>query len=214
MKLFYSPGACSLAPHIALEEAGADFEPVLVSLADKQNRSPEFLALNPQGRVPVIVAHGKVLTELHAILLYIYRLYPEANLMPGDPWKFAQASSLMAFLSNNVHIGFAGIWRPERFTGNTSDYPGLEQKAKLNLVEQFDMIESRLPDQGWVGGDHFSLADIDLLPFYRFGWRVGLPMPQFSRYTRIVDQASQRPAVVRVLQREGVQSLLVPAKIQ
>jgi glutathione S-transferase len=210
MKLFYSHGACSIAVHVALEEAGAAFEPVRVSLADNEQQSPGFMALNPQGRVPVLVVDGQALTELQAILMYISLLYPRAGLMPDDPWQFAQASSLMGFLASNVHIGFAGIWRPERFSADASHYAGLGQQARRNLVEYFDIVESRLPDSGWVTGDRYTLADINLLPFYRFGWRVGLTMPEFPRYTRLVELACRRPAVIRVLQREGVKSLLTP----
>jgi glutathione S-transferase len=210
MKLFYSPGACSLAAHIALEEAGVAFEPVRTALVDGDQRAPAFLARNPQGRVPVLEFDGQILTELMAILLYVDDRFGRGQLMPKDPWRRAQAASLMAFLANNVHIDFAGIWRAERFSDDAAAHPGLERQGRQNLLEHLGLIEAKLPTKGWVGGECFSLADMNLLPFYRFGWRVGLDMHGYPRYTGLVAAACQRPAVQRVLQREGVASLLMP----
>ncbi len=210
MKLFYSPGACSLAAHIALEEAGAIFEPVRTAIIDQQHRAPAFLAKNPQGRVPVLENDGQILTELTAILLYVDQRFAAAQLMPSDPWQYAQVASLMAFLTNNVHIAFAGIWRAERFSADAATHPSLERQGRQNLLEHFSWIESKLPAQGWVGGECFSLADINLLPFYRFGWRVDLDMRQYPRYTALVAAACERQAVQRVLHREGVATLLMP----
>jgi glutathione S-transferase len=213
MKLFYSPGACSLAAHIALEEVGAKFEAVLTAIGENRQRSPGFLALNPQGRVPIVIVEGCVLTELSAILLYVDRRWPEAKLMPDDPWDFARAISLMNFLASTVHIRFACIWHPERFTPIKKGYSDMELSARANLLRDFAIVESRLPNTGWVGCERFSLADMNLLPLYRWGWRVGLHMEQFARYTRLVDEASRRPAVQRVLYREGLASLLAPALV-
>ncbi len=210
MKLYYSPGACSMAARIALEEAGARYEAIRVTLAEKENRKPEFLALNPQGRVPVLSVDGTVLTELPAILTYVDRKFPEARLMPADPLHHARAMSLMAFFASSVHIGFHALWRPERFSEDQANHPSIEQTAKRALMAHFGIVESRLPDLGWVGGERFCLADINVLPMYRWGWRVGLPMQEFPRYTALVAAASTRPAVLHVLEREGIPSLLAP----
>lgn len=213
LKLFYSPGACSLAAHVALEEAGASFEAVRTVILEGGTRTPEYLALNPQGRVPVLARGTEVLTELGAILDHIDRAYPEARLMPADPWQAAQAVSLMGYLSSNLHIGFAQLWRPERFTDGEAERQALAAQARPRILEHLARVEARLPAQGWVGGERPCLADFNLLPFYRFGWRAGFDMRAYPRYSALIEAASERPAVQRALEREGLglQGLRVPA---
>lgn len=204
LQLFYSPGACSLAAHVALEEAGADFEAIRTVILDGATRTPEYLALNPQGRVPVLARDGEVLTELGAILDYLNRAYPHARLMPQDPWQASQAISLMGYLSSNLHIAFAQLWRPERFVEEAEQRAMLAAQAKPRLLEHLARVESRLPQAGWVGGERPCVADFNLLPFYRFTWRAGLDATAYPRYTALITAASERPAVQRALEREGL----------
>ncbi|MBX9901764.1 MAG: glutathione S-transferase C-terminal domain-containing protein [Burkholderiaceae bacterium] len=206
MKLFYSPGACSIAAHIALEETKTKFDAVRIVIAEGQHRQSEFLAINPEGRLPTLSVDNEIITELMAILLFVHQRFPEANLMPRDALQFGRAASLMSFLATNVHIAFAGIWRGERFTNEQAHLPGLGTQAIDNLRQHFAAIEARLPDQGWFMATGFTLADMNLLPFYRFGWRVGLNMEDYPRYTKLVAAASERPSVINVLKREGMAS--------
>ena len=120
IKLYYSPGHCSLAPHIVLEELGIAFESVLVSVKDGEHLKADFLRLNPKARVPVLVVDSKVLTENVAILTYLGGGYAQRGLWPKETWKQAEALSLMAWLSSSVHITFAGIARPERYTADAA----------------------------------------------------------------------------------------------
>ena len=207
MKLFYSPGACSIAAHIALEETKTKFDVVRIVIAEGQHRQSEFLAINPEGRLPTLSVDNEIITELMAILLFVHQRFPEANLMPRDALQFGRAASLMSFLATNVHIAFAGIWRAERFTNDQTHVAGLASQARDNLLKYFAAIEARLPEQGWFIANNFSLADINLIPFYRFGWSIGLDMETYPRFTRLVANASERTSVINVLKREGLPSL-------
>jgi len=116
LRLFYSPGACSLVPHIALEEAGADFEPVRVTLAQGEHLKREYLAINPHARVPALAAGGGVVTENIAILNYIADLFGAEGSVPrSDPLKAARCNELLGWFASSVHIAFAQVWRAERF---------------------------------------------------------------------------------------------------
>jgi glutathione S-transferase len=207
MQLYYSPGACSIAAHIALEIAGAPFEAMCVKIADGEHRRAEYLALNPQGRVPLLVRNGLPVVELPAILICIANWYPAANLLSKDAHHLSNSLSIMSFLASNVHIGFAGVWRPERFVDDPLMHEPLKLGALARLKTHFEWVESRLPKHGWINGSHAGVADFMLLPFYRFGLRVGLPMQRYERYTALLMAAEQLSAVQRVLHREGIQSL-------
>jgi glutathione S-transferase len=209
MQFYYSPGACSLAVHVALEEAGASFEAQRVSLADGEQLKQAYLAINPQARVPALVADGQLLTEVLALLLYVDQRFPAAQLMPADPLARARLTGLMGYLASTVHISFAGLWRPERFTDNEAAQQQLSADAAPRIANALNMLELALPEQGWLGGAHFSVADAYVLPFYRWAWRIGLLTSRWPRLQALAQQAAQRPAVQRVVAREGI--TLVPA---
>jgi glutathione S-transferase len=211
MKLYYSPGTCSIAAHIALEHIGVPFTPIRTAILDGATNAPEYIAINPQGRVPVLQVGEQTITELPAILLVLDRLFPQARLLPAEPLAQAPLLSLMAFLSSNVHIAFAHFWRPERFSDDPALAAPLAAFAKRDLMKLLAMVEARLPTHGYCGGEQMSIADMNLLPFYRFGLRVGLEMRTFSRYTALLTRAMEERSVQRVVAREGIGSLLPTA---
>ena len=107
IRLFYSLGSCSLASHIALEEAGADYEAIRMDVRKWDQRKPEYLAINPKGRVPALATDRGVLTENTAILAWVAQAHPQAGLMPSDPWDFAQAQAFNGYLASTVHVAHA-----------------------------------------------------------------------------------------------------------
>ncbi|HQW39046.1 MAG TPA: glutathione S-transferase, partial [Usitatibacteraceae bacterium] len=115
LTLYYAPGACSLAPHIVLEELGIAYEAVRISTAEGQQRSPEYLRINPRGRVPALEVDGKVLVENVAILSFLGGGFPDRGLWPRATWDQAQALSMMAWLADTVHPAYAHLFRPERY---------------------------------------------------------------------------------------------------
>ncbi len=176
IKLYYSPGACSLAPHIILEELGIAYEPVLVSLKDGENKKADYLKINPKARVPALNVDGKVLTENVAILTYLGGGYPERGLWPKETWKQAEALSLMAWLASSVQVAFAGNVRPERYANDAAAKENIKITCREILLGYYADIEKLLTGKTFAMGGQYTVCDPYLLVFYRWGYRVGLDM--------------------------------------
>jgi glutathione S-transferase len=204
LKLFYAPGSCALASHIALEEAGADYQLVLVKTGENEQRSPEFLAINPKGRVPALQTDEGILTENPAILAFIAQSYPAAGLIPADPIRFAQVQAFNAFLCATVHPIFAHKWRPYRYADDAAAHAAMAAKVPAVLDEHFGLVEAQLSDgRDWLFGD-YSIADAYLHVFARWYQRPGLGSPESRPLVRAhVRRMQERPAVARALQQEG-----------
>lgn len=212
--LHYSPAACSLAAHAALEHAGLPFEPVAHHITRGEHLTPGYLAIHPMGRVPALEVDGTPVTELGAILYLVDRLAPEAKLLPPDPTAAAHAMSVIVFLASTLHIGFAHLWRPERFAeaSNEATIAHLRTVARERLPAHFDRLESMLPPDGaWLGGEHPSIGDFAILPFWRWACRVGLPTARWTLTRALVSRLGELPAVQRALAREGLASVNPPA---
>lgn len=145
LKLWYTPSACSLAPHILLHETKLPFEPVAVSIADGENLEEEFLRLNPKGRVPVLSIDGEVITEVPAIATAISDLSPDHGLMGQTPLERARVYEWMNWLSGTVHtLGFGGLWRASRFSDDEGALDGIRAKGKQAIADSFAVIEGKL----------------------------------------------------------------------
>src|SRR3954467_15492112 len=187
LTLYYSPGSSSMATHIALNEIGVPFELRLTALYKHENRTPDYLAVNPEGKVPALIIDGRPpLTEVAATLWYLARRYPEAGLMPqfGDIEAEARVISWMSFIAATIH--------PSRRQGDDS------WRAAFHAAEQ------RLGSNEWAAG-RYSIADIHLFRlFWRFIDTLGPvtrdPYPNLSAH---YDRMMQRPAVQKVLELEG-----------
>lgn len=203
IKLFYSPGACSLASHIALEEAGADFEAVRVDTARGDQRRPEYLAVNPKGRVPALVADRGVLTETPAILAWIAQAFPEAGLAPTDPWDFAQAQSFNAYLAATVHVAHAHGRRGARWADEESSFADMRRKVPETMAACAQLIEDVMLKGPWVLGDRFSICDGYL--FTVAGWLEGdrVDIGRFPKIKAHFERTRARDAVRKVLAREA-----------
>ncbi len=210
LTLFYSPGACSMASHIGLEEAGASFDNKLVALAKGEQKTPEYLKINPRGKVPALrLDDGSVLTENTAILAYLGRRFPEKGLLPKDPGAEARCISMMAWLSNTVHPAFTHIFRPERFAAEESAYPAVKAAGKKNFWEALQEIDGLVAGKKWMQGDQFTVCDPYALVFYGWGARIEQPVKDLKNYTAWKDRMLERPAVRKVLERE--QNILLKA---
>lgn len=210
-KLFFSPGACSLAPHIVFEELGIAYEPVRVVIAEGANRQPPYLAINPSGRVPALWIRDdqgeRVLTEAMAIMVYLARRHPEPLLLPTDPEAFVRALEWMSWLASIMHqAGVRTVFRPERFTTDASAAEAIAAQGRISIRAGYEDIERRLHGSAWALGERFSAVDAYLLVFYRWGNRCGLNMRQdFPGYARMMDAVRSRPAVRRAVDREAIQ---------
>jgi glutathione S-transferase len=207
LKLFYSPGACSLAPHIALEEAGAAFEPVLTSLAAGAQKTPEYLALNPKGRVPALADGDFVLTENPAVLRYIALKFPQARLWPEDAYEDARCTEWLGWCTSGLHIAYAHVRRAERYADSDGAKAEVIRKGIETARVTWEQVERRLARAGteWAAGENFSVADPYLLVFWLWGRgpTLGYDMARdFPAWTRIAKRLAARPAVLRALGRE------------
>lgn len=208
LTLYYAPGACSMASHIALEETGTPYESKPVALAQGEHLKPEYLNnVNSRGKVPALRTDDGILTENVAILTYLARSFPDAKLLPTDPLGTARALSHMAYLSNTVHPAFTHIMRPGRFATDESAHENLKVTGKDNFWKLLQEIDGLLEGKDYVLGSQYSAADGYTLVFYGWGKRIGLPVEQLKNYTALKDRLLQRPAVKKVLERE--QSVLL-----
>jgi len=208
LKLYYAPGACSTASHIGLEESGAKFDSQALSFAKNEQKTPDYLKINPRGRVPALVIDEGTIVENTAILDFIAAKYAP-QLMPTDPLQRARAISLMAWFSNNVHPSFTHISRPERFATDTAVFDHLKAVGRDNFHTALKEIDGIIGTKQWILGDQFSVVDCYALVFYGWGKRIGLPVEELKNYTAWKDRMLARPAVRRVLARE--QNVLVAA---
>jgi glutathione S-transferase len=208
LKFFYAPNACSLAPHIALAEAGADFEAVRLDLKAGDQRKSEYLAVNPKGRVPALVTPRGVLTECVVILGWVAQTYPDAHLKPdGDFFAFSEMQAFNLYLATTVHIAFAHLFRPERWADSDAAKAEMRAKVPSVLAQVFKLIEDRLGDgRPWVCGDQYTVADPYLYLFARWLERDGAGGSSAMPLTRAHRTRMQaRPAVQKVLAAEGIE---------
>lgn len=199
MKLFISPGACSLAPHIALHETGDDFDAIKVDLATRKvETGDDFLAVNPSGKVPALTLDsGETLTENPAILLYIADQKPDAGLAPRDgTMERYRLLSRLSFLGSEFHKAFVPL-----FTPGTSDEA--KAAAMTAVKNHLAALDKELADKDHYAGD-FSVADIYL--FVMLGWpaHVGIDMSVYPALGAYCGRIAQRPAVGAALKAEGL----------
>jgi glutathione S-transferase len=184
LTLYLSPGSSSMAPHIALHEIGVPFDIKSLSFAKKEHRQPEFLAVNPEGKVPTLVIDGHTLTEVAGILFYLARRYPAAKLLPADDIEAeAQAVSWMSFIAATLH--------PARRNG-------LEHAKSV-----YALADQRLGDRDWAIGS-YSIADIHL---FRLFWRLANSLKpareEFPHLWAHHDRMMMRPAVRKTIDVES-----------
>jgi glutathione S-transferase len=207
LKLFYMTGACSVVPHIVLEEAGIDYEPVLVDFRNGDQIKPEYLAINPKGRVPAIATERGVLTEVPAILGYIARTYPDTGLAPlSDPFAFAEMQAFHMYIATTIHVTYRQISRPEAFADGETAKIALKAKVPEAANKYFSVIEQQLADgRSWVHGENYSMSDPYLFVFASYLERGDRGDPELFPHIRAHRlRVLERPAVRRVLTQEGL----------
>jgi len=203
LKLFHAWGSCSLASLIALEEAGADYELAVISTRDGDQRAPDYLAVNPKGRVPALVTERGVLTETPAILSYIPETHPAAGLLPQDAWDRAQAHAFNSYLCSTVHVAHAHKHRGYRWADEEGSFADMTRKVAENEVACFGLIEEAMFKGPWVLGERYSVCDGYL--FTLFGWLEGdgVDPRRFARLYEHAQRVADRPAVRKVHALQG-----------
>jgi glutathione S-transferase len=203
LKLFHAWGSCSLASLIALEEAGADYELVVMSTKDGDQRTPDYLAINPKGRVPALVTERGVLTETPAILSYIPEAHPSARLLPVDAWERAQAHAFNSYLCSTVHVAHAHKHRGYRWTDDAQAQAAMTAAVPKNEIACFQLIEDEMLAGPWVLGEAYSVCDAYL--FTLAGWLEGdgVDRTQFQKVNALCERVAARPAVRKVIALEA-----------
>jgi glutathione S-transferase len=203
-KLYFSPGAVSMATHIALEEVGVPYtlEPILIK--DGEQLSERYRRVHPLGRLPALeIEPGVVLTETPALLSYLAELSPKLALMPESGLPRARANEWMSLLASAVHVTFISFFRPDRYTSDETARAALKVDGKQRFFDLLRYVEGRLPDRGFVLGENYTLVDAYLTVFFLWARRFELPVQELPRYARLVGAVLPRPAVRRALEQEG-----------
>jgi glutathione S-transferase len=196
LKLFYAPGSCALAPHIALEEAGAKYEAVRVDLRAKDQRKPDYLAINPNGRVPAVVTDKGVLTENPAILAFVAQSFPEARLAPlDDAFAFAQVQAFNSYLCATVHVAHAHLNRGYRWADDSAAIAAMRKKAPQSIGECFELLEREMLAGPWVMGERYTICDPYLFTLARWLEDDGVDPATFPKVRDHRQRMSERPAV-------------------
>jgi glutathione S-transferase len=200
LKLFYAPGSCALAPQIALEEAGAKYEAVRVDLRAKEQRKPDYLAINPKGRVPALVTDRGVLTENPAILAFVAQSFPAARLAPlDDAFAFAQVQAFNSYLCATVHVAHAHLNRGYRWADDSAAIAAMRKKAPQSVAECFELIEREMLAGPWVMGERYTICDPYLFTLARWLEDDGVDPALFPKVRDHRQRMSERPAVQAAL---------------
>ncbi len=173
LKLYYAAGSCALATHIVLEEAGADYSTARIDFAKEQQKSPEFLKINPKGRVPALVTDRGILTETPAMLVYVAQSFPASRLAPtDDPFAFAQVQSFNSYLCSHVHVAHAHRMRGHRWVDadDAHSIAAMRRKVPETVGGAFELIERDMLKGPWVMGDQYTICDPYLFTLAS-GWR-------------------------------------------
>ena len=202
MTLYFSPGACSLASHIGLEETGAPYEAKPILLAKGQQRTEEYQKINPRGKVPALSVDGKILVENTAILTYLARRFPEKKLMPSDPAEEARGIATMCWFSSIVHPSYQRVNRPERFAEGEAAHAGVKENGRKSFWANCKEIDAMFQGKEWIMGNEFTLVDPYALVFYGWGARGGFPMKELSAYTAWQERMMKRPTVKKTVHAE------------
>ncbi len=210
MKLFYSPGACSLASHIVLHELGRPFDVERVVIANGDHLKPAYLKINPRGRIPALLVDDVVITETVAILTWLGQQGP--GLLPRvGSIQAASATAWLTWLTSSVHISFALVWRGHRFTDDATQHAAIRARGLSMLAEQLQEIEDALKGSRYILGESYSVVDANLLHFYRWGSRVGFAMrSRFPNWTNHTERMLDRGAVRRAIAAEGIEMWPAP----
>ena len=194
--LYYYPGNASLLPHMALREAGAPFELRLVDRSQDAQHSADYRALNPNGRIPVLVHGGLVLYETAAITLYLADQHPQSGLAPpiGTPER-AHFYKWMVHLTNTPQAEYRAWFYPEQHVTDPAAAGNVKQAASERLVRMFGVIAGQLGDGPWLLGHHFSAADLFLLMLVRWGRAMPHPPRDLPQLASHAQRVLARPAV-------------------
>jgi glutathione S-transferase len=203
LKLYYTPGTCALASHVALEESGADYTTERVDFKSNQQTSPEYLKINPKGRVPALVTDHGVLTETPALLAYIAQSYPKAKLAPlDDAYAFAQVQAFNSYLCATVHVAHAHKMRGYRWATEESSFADMKRMIPKTVGASLELVERDMLRGPWVMGETFTVCDAYLFAMAQWLEGDGVDLAALPKVVDHRKRMAERPAVRRVMEAE------------
>jgi glutathione S-transferase len=204
LKLYYAPATCALASHIALAEAGADYTTEKLNFKANQQNSPEYLEINPKGRVPSLVTDRGVLTETPAMLAYIAQTHPEAKLAPlDDAFAFAQVQSINSYLCSTVHVAHAHKMRGGRWATEDTSFADMKRKVPETMGACFALIERKMLKGPWVMGEQYTICDPYLYTIATWLEGDGVEMAKLPKVADHFKRMAERPAVKKVMAEQA-----------
>lgn len=199
LKLYYSPGACSLAPHIVSEELKIPVDLIKVDLKNKIYAGGDFFKINPKGSVPTLqLDNGEVLTEAVAIMQYLADQNPAMQLMPQkNSWEHYKALEWLNFIATEIHKGFSPLWKAD----NSDE---VKAKAKDSLLKQIKYINSHLEKNNFILGNTYSIADAYLFTVVNWAFFLKIDLSLYPSLLKFIERVKERPATVAALKAEGL----------
>ena len=205
MKLYYSKAACSLAPHIVLEELAIPHELVRIDIMKADGIPPDFHKVNPMGAVPVLqLDNGETLTEVAAILQYLADLKPESGLVPkAGTWERVRLQECLNFIATELHKGFGPLFGGAEAMAESPQAQGqIKDWAKKELAFRLAIIEGKLAQHPWIMGDHFTVADAYLFTILSWSNYTGFDLTPFSAVKAYLAKVQERSGVVSAMKAE------------
>ena len=205
LKLYYAAHTCSLATHIVLEEVGADYSTVRVDFATEQQKSPDYLKVNPKARVPALVTDRGILTETPAMLVYVAQRFPAARLaLMDDPFAFAQVQSFNSYLCSHLHVAHARRMRGHRWVDadEAASIAAMQRKVPESVGGAFELIEREMLKGPWVMGEHYTICDPYLFTLAQWLEADGVDPKRIPRVADHRRRMSERPSVRKAIAEE------------
>jgi glutathione S-transferase len=201
LTLYYARGTCALASHLALEFAQASYRAELVDFSKQQQQSPDYLKVNPRGRVPALVTDEGIVTETPAVLQYIAQTHPDAKLAPlGDPFALAKMNEFNSYLCATVHVAHAHGRRAHRWADDEAAQKAMGAKVTQNMADCFTMIEQHMVKGPWVLGEQFSVCDPYLFTLARWLKGDGVDVQRFPKVAALVARLADDERTQRIME--------------
>lgn len=204
LTLYYAKGSSALAPHILLEEVGADYAVHEVPIAHGAHHEASFLEINPKARVPALMTPNGVITENPAILTYIAATHPQAQMLPDTPFARAGADALNAYLCATVHVAFAHLQRGARWTDSEEAQAAMKTKVAGNMAECAAMIEAHYLTGPWAMGDRYTICDAYLFLVPRWMAKAGVDLTDYPKLEAHHNAMLERTATLAVMAIHGI----------
>jgi glutathione S-transferase len=203
MKLYYEAHTCALASHIALEDASAEYSIQRISFAAHEQRAPEYLAINPKGRVPALITERGILTETPAMLAFIAQSFPEARLAPlDDPFGFAEVQAFNSYLCATLHVAHAHRMRGTRWADDPAAIEAMKRKVPDSVGACYELIENKMLRGPWVMGDSYTICDPYLFTVAQWLEGDGIDPSRFPKVGNHRQRMAERPAVRKAVAEE------------